>query len=213
MAIKRIDLTGQRFGKLVVTDFIEVALKSRLAKWRCSCDCGKQIITTGKLLRSGESTSCGCARNASVARANKARLETHGMSGSREYRIWTLMRNRCENHGATNYARYGGRGISVCHSWKNFETFFADMGYAGAGMTLDRIDNDAGYCKENCRWASKQDQANNRTSSRIIEHRGQKKTLSQWADMAGVKVGTLHARLKSGWSTDRALSRVQREFA
>lgn len=209
MAVNRIDMTGKRFGRLVVLGFAEVDKRSRLAKWKCICDCGGLIVTTGQSLRAGFTASCGCIRIEAVAKANAARLKTHGMRGSREYRIWSLMRNRCENPNATNYAYYGGRGIAVCESWKSFESFFDDMGSAGFEMTLERINNDHGYCKDNCRWASKIDQANNRSSNRVIEYQGQRKTLAQWADLSGLRIGTLHARLKRGWPIDRALTNVK----
>jgi hypothetical protein len=101
---------------------------------------------------------------------------------------------------------YGGRGIKICDSWKKFENFLADMGERPAGMQLDRVDNNGNYEPSNCRWSTPTQNCNNRRSSHYIEHNGERRTISQWARVAGIPRDTLTFRLDSGWSVSEALS-------
>lgn len=126
---------------------------------------------------------------------------------SPEYAVWNGMRARCNNPQNPNYERYGGRGIKVCDRWQSdFVAFLEDMGRRPKGKTLERRDNDGDYTPENCIWATAQDQANNRRSSRLITHDGETMTLAQWGRRIGLRTGTLHARFKAGWTVERALA-------
>ncbi|MFA6790412.1 MAG: hypothetical protein WCR65_02440 [Parcubacteria group bacterium] len=127
-------------------------------------------------------------------------------SKSPTYRTWHHMRERCYKKNCKKFDYYGGRGISVCKCWDKFENFYKDMGEKPKGMTLDRIDNNGNYCKENCRWATYKEQANNKSNNRIIKYNGEKKTLSQFADDFGIKQNTLLYRIKRGWNIKRALN-------
>lgn len=197
---KFIDRTGQRFGRLTAK---ELSHKNKLGQsyWRCVCDCGREPIVCGGHLSSGHTLSCGCY----LADKNRARA-THGESPrknhSKEYDVWQGMRSRCMYASNKHYPRYGGRGIRVCDRWNSdFANFLADMGRCPDGMTLERIDNDAGYCKQNCAWRSQIDQANNRSTNRWITIDGETKTLMQWSRSVGTHVGTILDRIRRGkWS-------------
>lgn len=111
------------------------------------------------------------------------------------YVIWKGIWQRCTNPKFQYYADYGGRGISVCEEWKSFETFAADMGDRPPGLTIERVDNDLGYCKNNCRWATRSDQARNRRSTRLVTHNGRTQTMIAWAEELGISYMALYLRL------------------
>lgn len=137
-----------------------------------------------------------------------------GRGPTRVYRIWGGMVNRCTNRNNRSYPRYGGRGIKVCDAWLVFENFLADMGEPDSDAhQLEREDNTAGYCKQNCRWATSKEQANNRRSSRLIEYKGRTQTASAWAEELGMKPSTILMRLNScGWSVEKTLETPVREW-
>jgi hypothetical protein len=151
------DLTGLRFGRLLVTGRGENTAVGQ-ARWICSCDCGKETLVHGYSLRGGLSNSCGCLQRLKTSTANK----THGQTKTSLYRIWAGMFTRCYDKNHRTYKWYGGRGITVCPRWKSFENFSADMGPRPGNLTLDRINNDGNYELSNCRWASVKEQNTNR---------------------------------------------------
>ena len=129
------------------------------------------------------------------------------MSYGRTYRKWQAIKKRCCDINDKRYDDYGGRGIEVCDYWKkDFRNFFYDMGEAPDGQSIDRIDNNKGYCKENCRWATAKEQMNNTRSTVFIEHNGEKKSVQQWAEKIGIKHSTLYSRLKRGWEIKEVLN-------
>lgn len=132
--------------------------------------------------------------------------KTHGMSHTPIYRTWCAMLQRCNNTNNPAYARYGGRGISVCQEWQDFEKFHADMGDCPEGMSLDRIDNDGDYCRENCRWATYRQQSNNTRGNVLIEYQGKELSLAQWARELGVSRNALAVRYRRGWPVSDILT-------
>lgn len=200
---KAIELTGQRFNRLTVIK--RAGTQGKSAVWLCRCDCGNECIVQSGNLRSGHTTSCGCFRKEFTS----ANIKTHGMSRTRLYKEWRRMKERCSLKTADNYEDYGGRGITVCPEWRDsFETFLnwsMANGYQD-DLTIERIDNDGPYSPENCRWATKEEQANNKRNNRLITFNGRTQTLAQWAREIGIRRDTLRKRLESGWSLDRALT-------
>lgn len=196
-----VDITGKRFGKLVVVAFDHM-LRTR-SYWKCKCDCGNCRIVSVDHLSRGEVTDCGCERK------HTAHWKKHGMCNSRLYTIWSLMKARCFNPNRREYPAYGGRNITVCKEWLDFENFMKwsmSNGYSEL-LTLDRIDNNGNYCPENCRWVSRKDQSNNTRKNRMITHNGQTKPITQWANDNGLPYYILKNRIdRNGWSFERAIT-------
>lgn len=190
------NLTGQRFGRLTA---VERAGKDKHQKalWRCSCDCGGTLITRASNLKSGATSSCGCLH------------KPHGGHGTRLYRIWKGMKDRCRRCSHSSYECYGGRGISVCEEWnQSFETFrewALANGYRD-GLTIDRVEVDGNYCPENCRWVTMKEQGNNRRNTLRILYNGETHTIAEWSKITGIKYSTIYMRLYNGWSVKEALA-------
>lgn len=191
---RRKDLTGQRFGRLVVIKYD--CTKNTKLRWLCKCDCGNIKSISGSSLSNG-TISCGC---------KTLEINTkHGMAGTPEYDAWRHMFQRCYNEHTEAYQNYGGRGIKVCKEWNSLSNFLKDMGPRPHGMSIDRIDVDGNYCPENCRWADKSTQANNKTNNVFIEFNGLSLSLAQWGKLLDVNSSTISRRLNKGWSVEKVL--------
>jgi hypothetical protein len=201
-----IDISGRRFGRWEVLRFSHEK-ESRAKYWLCRCDCGTERAVNSSMLISGKTVSCGCFMRENNSRLSRLRTK-HGMYKSSEYRIWQLMKERCHTPQNPAYPRYGGRGIHVCRRWRNsFENFYADMGPRPKESQLDRIDNNEGYSKSNCRWADHVTQQSNRRDNRIISFQGKTQTMAAWGDQIGISRATMYRRLQR-WPLERALTRL-----
>jgi len=197
---KENDLTGRIFGRLTVVGFSH---SDKIRFWICKCSCGKQKIIRACHLKSGNTKSCGCLQRDGV----KKLFTKHHLSGTTTYRTWDAMNQRCKNSKSLQYKDYGGRGIGICDKWLTFEGFYEDMGDRPKNKTLDRINVNGDYCKDNCRWATTKEQQNNKRNSRFIFFKGKNKTLSQWHDELGINVKTTARRIfRDKWSAERAFT-------
>lgn len=199
------DLTGLKFNRLTVVK--KDGDKSK-GYWHCVCECGKHKSVNWWHLANSYIGSCGCLRLESRSEINK----THGKSKSRVYITWINMKNRCLKPTSKDYQNYGGRGIKVCDEWSySFENFYRDMGEQPDGMTIDRINVNGNYEKDNCRWATPKQQCRNRTNSLIVEYNGVKKTLIEHCEDVGMPYKSVFRRIGLGWSIEKELTKPLRE--
>jgi len=197
------DLTGQRFGRLLV---IKESGRNKQGKamWFCRCDCGNHKVVYSYSLISGATLSCGCLHNEGLSE----RSSTHNKSKTRLYRTWSNIKQRCYNPNFTHYKYYGGRGLKMCDEWQSFEAF-CDWAIANGyseNLTIERIDNDGDYEPNNCEWKTMKDQANNKSNNRKITFAGTTKTVAQWSNKTGIPYNILIRRLFRGWSIKEALT-------
>lgn len=193
----RVDHSGKRFGRLTVLSRAESA--GGRARWHCACDCGVRTITSSSHLTTGHSKSCGCATREATAARNAASAK-HGMWQTPEFAAWMSMLRRCYTPSTPRYADYGGRGITVCDEWrKDFKAFFEHVGHRpSAAHSLDRIRNSEGYKPGNVRWATDEEQNNNRRSNVTIVVDGVQMTAAQIARKFGLCHSTVSYRIKRG---------------
>lgn len=184
---------GMKFSQWTV--LAQAEKKSRHPRWLCRCQCGRELIIYQCHLRSGNSKSC-----------RKCHSDTKGMSKTPTWMSWSAMLERCTNKNHDAFHRYGGRGITVCDKWGRFAGFYEDMGLRPNGMSIDRIDNNIGYCKENCRWATHKEQSNNMSTNRKVEYRGKEYTIKQLSEYLGMNYDTLWKRFNCGSQLDRPVT-------
>lgn len=189
-----IDLSGMTFGRWTVHG---IATCTAPIMWDCICSCGTRRDVFGGDLKRGSSISCGCHRDEKSA----ARLRTHGMARHPSYESWKYMKSRCSNLDDTGYYLYGARGVTVCDQWQTFEGFWGDMGSTWQkGLSIDRIDSDGNYDPSNCKWSTPKEQANNRRTNRLVTMPdGRRMTISEAAELHGIKPVTIFARIRYGW--------------
>lgn len=167
----KIDETGNVYGRLKVLSYSHT-IKGRGTFWDCICDCGNKHLVNSARLRNGNTQSCGCLGKEKLELRNK-----HGLSGKKEYAVWASMLQRCNNPKDKKFSEYGGRGIQVLDGWEKFENFYSDMGDCPDGLSLERIDVNGHYCKNNCKWETLSNQnfnqrlrKNNSTGRTGVDH-------------------------------------------
>ena len=192
----KLDLTNKKVGRLLVlSEVFGHKYTGKHRKWLCLCDCGNTREVFQDRLAKGGVVSCGCWQKEVTTK----RQTTHGMSKTKVHFAWKALLSRCENKNNPAWKHYGERGITVCDRWHSFENFLDDMGdIPFDGAEIDRIDNDAGYSPENCRWATRSEQCNNTRQNVFVTICGETKTVAQWAKASGVADRTIRNRLRAG---------------
>lgn len=193
------DLIGKKFGRLVVIKQVGKNKQGNYC-WLCRCCCNNknEFIVSGGNLKSNHTQSCGCSR----IKHNHAQRNQN----NRTYKAWYHMKERCLNINSKKYKDYGGRGIIVCERWKSsFKNFLEDMGEVPEGLQLDRIDNNKGYYKENCRWTTSKEQNRNKRNNYLITHNKRTQCLMEWSEETIIPYDTLRNRFRLGWSIEEAL--------
>lgn len=209
MAVLR-NLVGKRFGALEVVSYSRKHIGPCGASyhyWIARCDCGQTIERRGSHLthkKRKEVQSCGCL----IATQCGLRTRTHGLKSHSAYNSWVKMLHRCTNPDNKDYINYGGRGITVCARWHDVVCFIEDMGEKPKGCSIERLNNDLGYNKENCVWATMAQQNRNKRSNRIISLGDRTMHLVDWAKHVGISVSALHQRL-ARMPIERALNPKQ----
>ena len=201
---RRKDIVGKRFGRLTVLKMVDDTPNMK-SPFLCVCDCGKEKVVSYSNLVSGNTRSCGCLFIETTAKLAKRTLTTHGMIHTPEYKTWHGIITRCTNEKCISYKYYGGRGITVCDKWReSFVNFYNDMGKKPDGKySIDRIDVNKGYYKENCRWATVEQQANNMRSNVFVEYKGKRLTLAQLSREIGISPAVIYCRWRNGARGDR----------
>ena len=193
------NLAQKRFGSLLVIGVAKKKFeKYGNSSWACLCDCGNITIKSTTQLNKNKHSSCGCVTS----------NIRHGENKTKLHRIWMTMRERTTRKKCQSYKHYGGRGIKVCEEWQTYENFrdwALSSGYE-EGLSIERVDNDGDYCPENCVWADRYTQANNKRTNVKITLDGQTKTMSEWARDYGICYKLVHARInKLGQSPEKAI--------
>lgn len=186
---------GTKINRLTIIK--RVATKKSGVYYLCRCDCEKETVVYCASILDEKTKSCGCYKRDLLNNHNKS----HNLGKTRQYAIWNGVMQRCFNPKRDVYRYYGGRGITCDPRWKKFVNFWEDMKDTYSDeLTLDRINNDGNYCKENCHWVTMTVQMNNMTSNHYLEIDGVKKSLSDWARKKNMSINTIYSRIQKGWS-------------
>lgn len=195
---------GNVYGRLTVVSYLGSSF------WLCRCSCGKEVRVRGAQFRSGKTKSCGCRKTD----ASRETHTTHGDTKLPFYYKWASMKSRCNNPNTKGYKKYGGKG--VCVEWKSYQDFRADMyesylrhvkNHGKKETTIDRVDPNGNYSKENCRWATYKEQGETRGNNIFLEVDGKNLLLKEWAKITGIKYGTLFWRYSRWGSVPRVISK------
>lgn len=188
---KQLEITGQKFNSLTAIKKVSIDGHGAM-RWLFKCDCGNDFIAVGSTVKSGGIHSCGCVKFETPSK-------THGLSRTREHEAWCRIIQRCYDKNDKAYDSYGGRGILMSKQWRHsFETFLKDMGKKPSPKhSIERKDNNKGYSKTNCKWATKKEQARNRRSNHILHINGKKKCIIEWCEYFGLSWHTFKTRRRN----------------
>ena len=188
----KLNIVGQKFGEW------EIIEHKPNGHSLCRCSCGVEKILQTSTIKGGRSKSCGCK--------GSDWCRKHGMEGTSIYNVWIGIRGRCRNINYPAYKVYGAKGIEISNEWyDDFNVFYADMGDRPEGHSLDRIDPNGNYCKENCRWASIKTQARNKKNTIYLEYKGERRPMAEWSELLGLPRKSVEERIRKGWTVERAL--------
>ncbi len=206
---------GDKYNRLTAIKF-DHRDKNNNLYWLFRCSCGNEKVIQVNHVKSGDTKSCGCLSREpreSIGKTFAKENKIHRMTHTKEYNSWLAMKQRCLNKKNNDYKYYGVKGIKVCKRWLKFENFYKDMGKRPVGTSLDRINNNLGYYKKNCKWSTAKEQANNRTSNRLLTFNGKTQNITQWANNLGIRSGLLYSRIdKLGWDIEKALTTKKRKI-
>lgn len=198
------DLKGQVFGYLTVLR--RVANQGSYVCWEAKCVCGELVVKQARDITLGANGSCGCKTNELRSKGNAK----HRMSNDRAYKSWAMMKQRCLNPKYSHYDYYGGRGIKIHQPWvASFETFLEDMGFRPEGTSLDRRDSDADYTPANCRWATSEEQSDNKRNARRYFYKGSFRPLKEIAALNGTTRARLYNNLYKGYSLKQSIEKTR----
>ncbi|EJN4219830.1 hypothetical protein NP764_003986 [Salmonella enterica] len=193
---------GEKFNRLTAVRFIGTVVPRKYKLWVFRCDCGKEVTKIASTVKAGVVKSCGCLHvEKTIERSTR-----HGRSRTPEYQTWADMMARCYNPKNRNYCRYGERGIRVCAHWHHFPNFLEDMGLRpGSSYSIDRINNEGPYCKDNCRWATRETQVRNRSTNLRLRVNGEMTILKDFSKQFGCKADTVKRLLLGGYTAEDLL--------
>lgn len=193
---KEIDISGVKFNKLLALG--KSISSDNKSRWVFKCDCGSIVTKIKDNVTCNLTTSCGCFRK------RKGRNSTHKLSKTKFYKVWAAIKRRCSNPKDISYENYGGRGITISDEWMTFENFYNDMFESyKEGLSIERMDNNKGYSKENCCWATRKEQCINRRSTHFVTIEGQTLSFSDTCRKYGIKISTAKSRLNYGWTYEQ----------
>ncbi|WBF81889.1 hypothetical protein [Staphylococcus virus vB_SurM-PSU6] len=200
------DYIGLKYGRLTVISWDGKRGIHHYVK--CKCDCGNTKSIRLYRLKTGETKSCGCIRKELFEENRRGNIK-HGKSNSRLHTIYRSMKARCYSVKNINYSNYGGKGIEICDEWledfMNFYNWAHNNGYKD-DLTIDRIDSNGNYEPGNCRWVDYKTQSRNRNYNKLLKFQGKELCVTEWSDLTGIASGTIHSRLRMGWSIEKTLS-------
>ena len=181
--MRALDLTGKRFGRLLVLE--KCGHIGKYIAWKCKCACGNETIVAVNNLQNGSTNSCGCL----AKELSSARRKTHGLTNTTLHKTWKNIKTRCYNPNCQKYKNYGGKGILMCDEWLNDFNSFYEWSIKNGwkdGLTIDRIDVDGNYEPSNCRWVDWKTQQRNKSNNIYVEFNGRKVCLKEYAELKGI---------------------------